>query len=85
VYVLVVVRCACGLLVVVVTAARCCFREAPYFDVAPMEEPPLSMAMAVRPRACPGACVCLLYRPNAEDFISDGLVRSRAWGRRVCC
>ena len=38
------------------------------------EEPPLRMAMAVRPRACPGACVCLLYRPNAEYFISDGLV-----------
>jgi len=32
------------------------------------------MAMAVRLRACPGACVCLLYRPNAEYFISDGLV-----------
>ena len=32
------------------------------------------MAMAVRPRACPGACVYLLYRPNAEYFISDGLV-----------
>ena len=74
---LVVVRCVCGLLVVVVTAARCCFRETPCFDVAPMEGPPLtlSMAMAVRPRACPGACVCLLYRPNAECFISDnGLV-----------